>query len=106
LQRTKQNALDSETLLIILLRGIKDDCMDALNLMGVGYVSQMTYEDICELCKHYSQGTTKSRRGLMDLASRVTKLASRGGVIRVEIENMLDNFMLSFDALAHACSLC
>jgi hypothetical protein len=54
LQRTKQNALDHETLCIILLRGIKDDCMDALNLMGGEDVSQMTYE----LCKHYSRGTT------------------------------------------------
>jgi hypothetical protein len=35
-----------ETLCIILLRGIKDDCMDALNLMGYGDVSQMTYDDI------------------------------------------------------------
>jgi hypothetical protein len=51
LQRTKKIALDSETLCIILLRGIKDDCMDALNLMGVGDVSQITYDDICELCK-------------------------------------------------------
>jgi hypothetical protein len=76
---------------IILLRGIKDDCMDALNLMQVGDVSQMTYEDIYELCKHYSRGTTKSRRGSRYLASRVTK-SSGGAVTRVEIRNMLDNF--------------
>ena len=38
LQRTKQNTLDPETLRIIFLRGIKDDCMDALNLMGRGYL--------------------------------------------------------------------
>jgi hypothetical protein len=54
LQRTKQNTLDPETLRIIFLRGIKDDCMHALNLMGAEDISQMTYNDICELCRRYS----------------------------------------------------
>jgi hypothetical protein len=91
LQRTKQNTLDPETLRIIFLRGIKDDCMDALNLMGAGDISQMTYNDICELCKRYSRGITKSGKSPRDLVSRVTK-PSGGGVTRTEIGNMLDNF--------------
>jgi hypothetical protein len=87
LQMTKENTLDPKTLRIIFLRGIKDDCMDALNLIGAGHISQMTYDDIYELCKHYSRGITKSGKGPRDLASRVTKL-SRGGVTRTEIRNM------------------
>jgi hypothetical protein len=65
--------------------------MDALNLMGARDISQMTYDDICELCKRYSRAITKSRKGPQDLALRVTK-PSGGGVTKIEIGNMLDNF--------------
>ena len=65
--------------------------MDALNLMGAGDISQMTYNDICELCELYSRGITKSGKSPRDLVSRVTK-PSGGGVTRTEIGNMLDNF--------------
>jgi hypothetical protein len=54
LQRFKQNKLDLDTLWIILLRGIRDECINLLNLMGTGDVSQLSYNDICELCKCYS----------------------------------------------------
>jgi hypothetical protein len=91
LQRTKKNTFDPETLRIIFLRGIKDDCMDALNLMGAGDISQMTSNDICELCKRYSRGITKSGKNPRDLVSRITN-PSGGGVTRTEIGNMLDNF--------------
>jgi hypothetical protein len=59
--------------------------------MGVGDVSQVTYDDICELCRRYSQGSTKSRRDPRDLASRVTN-TSGGGITRAEIGNILDTF--------------
>ena len=64
--------------------------MDALNLMGAGDISQMTYNDICELCRRYSRGITKSGKSPRDLVSRITKPS--GGVTRTEIGNMLDNF--------------
>jgi hypothetical protein len=52
LQWSKQSSkLGDETLQIIFLRGIKDYCMDILNLMGVGDVSQLSYGDICDFCK-------------------------------------------------------
>jgi hypothetical protein len=42
-KRAKQNHLELETIKIILLRGIRDDCIDLLNLTSHGYVSQLTY---------------------------------------------------------------
>jgi hypothetical protein len=42
-KRAKQHHLDLETLKIIFLRGIKDEWVDVLNLMGKGDVSQLTY---------------------------------------------------------------
>jgi hypothetical protein len=62
--------------------------------MGDEDVSQLTYDEIYELCKHCSWGTTKSRRGLRDIVSRVTKSCNGGGVTKDEIGNMLDNFKI------------
>jgi hypothetical protein len=52
----------------------------------------LTYNEICELCRHYSHNTTKSRRGPRDIVSKVTKSSNGGGVTKVEIGNLLDNF--------------
>jgi hypothetical protein len=59
LQWSKKKKLHADTFWIILLRGIQDECIDLLNLMGRGDISHISYEDICELCKHYSQGNAK-----------------------------------------------
>jgi hypothetical protein len=46
--------LDKDTLHTILIRGIRDECLNLLNLMGGGDISQVEYDQICELCKIYS----------------------------------------------------
>ena len=38
-ERSRQNALNDDTLKILLLRGTRDDCIEFLNLMGAGDVS-------------------------------------------------------------------
>ena len=50
-ERSRQNALNDDTLKILLLRGIRDDCIDLLNLMGGGDVSLLKYVEICDLCQ-------------------------------------------------------
>jgi hypothetical protein len=49
LQRSKQRKLDKDTLCTILIIGIRDECLDLLNLMGGGEISQVDYDQICEL---------------------------------------------------------
>jgi hypothetical protein len=44
LQRSKKNKLDPNILLIIFVQGIRDECIDLLNLMGHGDVSQLIYQ--------------------------------------------------------------
>ena len=48
-QRSRQNALNDDTLKIMLLRGIIDDCIDLLNFMGARDVSLLKYEEMCDL---------------------------------------------------------
>jgi hypothetical protein len=54
--------------------------------MGVGDISQMTYDQICELFKCYSHGTAKYGKGPRDTISKITR-SSRGGVTRDELGN-------------------
>ena len=47
---------------IILLHGIRDDCLDMLNLLGKGDIFKEYFEKIVELCKRYSRGSSKNNR--------------------------------------------
>ena len=73
LQRSRHNGLNDETLKIILLRGMRDDFIDILNLMGVGDVSLLKYVEICDLCRRYSRNSSRSRRGIWDIVNKTAK---------------------------------
>ena len=91
MQRSRQNGLNDYTFKILLLRGIRDDCIDLLNLMGAGDVSLLKYVEICDLYRRYSRNSSWSGRGIWDTVSRTTK-TSREGVSRMEIGNLLEGF--------------
>ena len=86
-----------DVLKIILLRGIRDDCLDMLNLLGKGDISKESFEKIVELCKRYSRGSSRNNRQdkwdklERDVFDRTQK-SSNGGATRVEIGNLLENF--------------
>jgi len=44
------NQLDKETLRTNLLRAIRSESLEVLNLMGAGDVSKLSYDDFCKLC--------------------------------------------------------
>ena len=56
LQRSKLRQLGKDTLKKLLLKGIKNEYLEILNLMGTGDVSQLSYDNVCELCRRYSRG--------------------------------------------------
>jgi hypothetical protein len=76
----------------ILLRGIRDECLEVLNLMGSGDVSQLPYDEVCDLCRKYSRGNSKTGRSSRDATSRFTKSVAGAGVTKDEIGNMFENF--------------
>ena len=71
------------------MKRIQDEYIDTLNLMGARYISQLDFEEISNLCRKYSRSKARYGRGLRD--TRVNKSAS-GGVTRVELGNLLENF--------------
>ena len=47
---------------IIMFRGIRDDCLDMLNLLGMGDISKESFGNTMELCKRYSRGSSRNNR--------------------------------------------
>ena len=93
-QRAGQTNMGLDVLMIILLRGIRDECLDMLNLLGKGDISKESFENIIELCKRYSIGSSRNDKWdklEQDVFDRTHK-SSNGGATWVEIGNLLENF--------------
>lgn len=56
LQKSKQHSLNQETIGTIFLKGVRDEYLDILNVMGKGDISNLPFEEIVELCQKYSRG--------------------------------------------------
>ena len=96
-QRARQTNMGLDVLKIILLHGIRDDCLDMLNLLGKVDISKESFEKIIELCKRYSMGSSRNnKRDKRDKLERDVfekkQNSSNGGATQVEIGNLLKNF--------------
>jgi hypothetical protein len=92
LQRSGHPDVSKDILKTILLKGVREDCLNILNMLGKEDIYKESYEDIVDLCKRCSRGSTKNRSATKDTTfSRVHKLAN-GGATREKIGNLLENF--------------
>ena len=86
-----------DVLKIILLHGIREDFLGMLNLLGKGDISKESFENIIELCKRYSRGSSKNNKWdkqdklERDVFDRTQK-SSNGGATHAKIGNLLKNF--------------
>ena len=83
----------------ILIRGIRDDSLDMLNLLGKGDISKESFKNIVELCKRYSRGSSRNNRpDKWDKIERNvfnrTQNSSNGGATHAEIRKLLENFKI------------
>ena len=60
-QRSGHLDLDPYILKTILLRGIRDEHLDILNLLGKGDISKESYQDILTLCRRSLRGTSRTQ---------------------------------------------
>ena len=58
-RREKLHQLRSDTLKTLLLRTIRDEWIDLLDIMSRADVYQLSFEEICETCKHISRGRAR-----------------------------------------------
>jgi hypothetical protein len=92
LQRSSHTNVSKDILKTILLKGVRDDSLDMLNMLGKGDISKEPYDEIVNLCKRCSRGASRNRLNSRDTTfSRVQKSAS-GGATRFEIGNLLEDF--------------
>jgi len=47
---------------IIMLQGIRDEFLEFLNLMGLGDVSKLPYDEVYDLCRRYLRGNSNTGR--------------------------------------------
>ena len=78
IQRSGHLDLDPDILKTILLRGIRDEHMDILNLLGKGDISKESYQYILSLCRRSSRGTSRTQTQANDTFSRIQKSANGG----------------------------
>ena len=58
--------MNDNTVRTIFLKEIQDEYIDTLNLMGIGGISQLNFEEISNLCRKYSHSKTKYGRGIRE----------------------------------------
>jgi hypothetical protein len=90
-QKTKQFSLDTTTVRTVFLKGVRDNCIEVLNLMSSGDIYQKPFADIAEYCKRYSRSQAKTGKSIRDPTNIIAKPTS-GGVTRIELGNLLENF--------------
>jgi len=93
LQRSNHTNVSKDILKTILLKGVSDDCLDMLNMLGKGEISKESYDEIVNLCKISLRGATNRSKIRDNTYSRVQKSAS-GGATRAEIGNLLEEFKI------------
>ena len=91
LQRSEHPNVSKDILKTILLKGVRDDCLDMLNMLGKGDISKESYDKIVNLCKRCSRGDANKSKRRDNTYSRVQKSAS-GGATRAEMGNLLEEF--------------
>jgi hypothetical protein len=92
LQKSKYNDLQDEAIKTLFLKGVLEEYIDTLNLMASGDIYQKNFEAISELCRTYSRSKGKAAKSVRELVNKNTKTSTSGGVTRVELGNLLENF--------------
>jgi hypothetical protein len=65
-----------------------------LNLMASSDISHKPFAEICEMYKKYSRSRAKKGKNVRDPYNRSLKPVSSGGITRVDIGNLLENFKM------------
>ena len=96
LHKSKYNDLREDAVRTLFIKGISEDMLESLNLMEVGNISHKNFAQIGEMCKNDSRSRGKVAKKFQETFSRNIRgnVPSSGGVTRVDLGNLLDNFKL------------
>ena len=91
LQRYPYVNLPNNVLKTTMIKGMKDQWVETLNIMGKGDIYQEYYGNIIDLCIRCSKGSTRLKPAGRDVITIDSK-ASGGSITRVEIDTLLEDF--------------
>jgi protein-tyrosine-phosphatase len=74
-----------------MIKGMKYEWVEMLNLMGKGDIYQENYDGIVLLCIRCSRRSSRTKSGMRTLLTRNSNITS-GGVTRAEVANLLEKF--------------
>jgi len=83
--------LPDNVLKTALIRGMKEQWIETLNIMGKGDIYQGNFADIIDLCIRSSRGSRRIKPAEYDRFTRDNRTSTEG-VTRVELGNLLENF--------------
>jgi hypothetical protein len=66
LQRSRHPDVSKDILKNVFLKGVRDDCLDMLNMLVKGDIFKESYEDIVNICKRCSRGSTSNKSATGD----------------------------------------
>jgi hypothetical protein len=92
LQRSSHPDVGKDILKTILLKGVRDDSLDMLNMLGKGDISKESYDEIVNLCKRCSRGAARNRSISRDTTFSRGQKSANGGATRAKIGNLLEDF--------------
>jgi hypothetical protein len=92
-QKSKLFTTDPPIVRTLFLKGLRDDCIEVLNLLSSGDVHQKPFSEIAYYCRRHSRGQAKTRKGPRDPFRINTKQSSRTVTI-TELGNLLENFKI------------
>jgi len=90
-----------------MIKGMKDQWVETLNLMGKCDIYQENYDDIIQLCIKCSRGSTRLKPTRHDAITRDHR-ALGGSITRVEIGNLLEDFKTDIlgTLTIQTCTIC
>jgi len=91
LQRSPYENMPDNVLKNTMIKGMKDQWVETMNIMGKGDIYQEYYGNIIDFCIMCSRGSTRLKPARHD-AIIIDSKASGGSITRVEIGNLLEYF--------------
>ena len=88
LQKNLGHVLTEDSQKLVFLRGVKEDCLEALDLMDGSDVYQSSWDDLKKKKFNYSRSAMKKGRGHRSLTTKGTNQ----GISKLEISNLLIDF--------------
>ena len=103
-KRAQNCTLDEDSLKLILLRRVKEDPIETLNLLSNGDIYQLDYDDIKRIFKNHSRSSRKKGRSNKGLASQSFNPTNNiknelGGLIEDMKTDILHSLAMQMDTM-------